>query len=267
MSIDSRIPELVRPIVRDYIRLTEKRLLGLIDGSYLIGSIALGEFNEYLSDIDFVTILNRRATPVDIEHLRKIHQTLENSYPRWKMSGSYVQHSDLGKLEQQLMPHPHFHDGVLHPVAQHGLNAVIWWELKHCGITVLGADPRNLPIDVNWDLLIEEMRANLNSYWRSWTRHPWRVMALYTDWGIQWAVLGILRQFYTFRENSITTKIKAGEYALRCLPNNWHPLIQDAIHIRQGKKDLAYRFRFGRMIHAVNFLKYVIHCCNSNSIL
>jgi hypothetical protein len=69
--------------------------------------------NEYFSDIDFVTILNRRPTPVDIKHLQSIHQTLENSYPRWKMSGSYVQRGDLRKWEQQLMPHPHFHDGVL----------------------------------------------------------------------------------------------------------------------------------------------------------
>jgi hypothetical protein len=85
---------------------------------------------------------------------------------------------------------------------------------------------------------------------------------LYSNWGIQWAVLGILRQFFTFRENSITTKVKAGEYALGCLPSRWHPLIQEAINIRQGQKGPSNRFRFGRMVRTVRFLNYVIDRCN-----
>ena len=147
-----------------------------------------------------------------------------------------------------------------------GLNSVTWWELKNHGIPIVGPEPRNLAFTVDWDALIAEMMANLNSYWRSWTRHPRRIVILYSDWGVQWAVLGVLRQFYTFRENSITTKIRAGQYARGCLPQQWHPLIQEAIHIRQGKTDSFYRFRFGRMIQTIRFLDYIIEACNANSI-
>jgi hypothetical protein len=214
MNIDPCIPEAVRPSIKNYVLLTEKRLVGLINAFYIVGSIALGEFNEHFSDIDFLTILNRKATAVEIERLHKIHQTIEKTYPRWKMSGSYIQLADLGKLGNDVQPHPHFHDGVLSPAALDGLNSVTWWELKNHGIVIVGTEPRNLPFMVDWDLLIGEMRENLNSYWLSWTQYPRRMILLYSNWGIQWSVLGVLRQFYTFRENSITTKVRAAEYAL-----------------------------------------------------
>lgn len=265
MMIDPRIPEAVQPILKEYLRRTETRLVGLIQAIYLVGSIALGEFNEQFSDIDFITILNRKATSLELEHLRNVHQAIENQHPRWKMSGRYIQESDLGKTKESLALHPHVHDGTFHLAVRDGINWVTWWELKNGGIPMVGPEPRTLPFTVDRDLLMTEMRENLNSYWRSWTRQPRQVMILYSDWGIQWAVLGVLRQFYTFRENSITTKMRAGEYALECLPEAWHPLIQEAIYIRQGKKNSSYRFRFGRMLQAIHFLDYIIDTCNVES--
>ena len=266
MKIDRRIPEPVQPIIKDYVRLIEQRLVGLINGSYILGSIALGEFNEYFSDIDFITVLSHRTSPIDLEHLRKIHQSIERTYPRWKMSGSYVQASDLGKRGDALKLYPHFHDGVLYPTIHNAINSVTWWELKNRGVSIVGTAPGTLPFAVNWDVLITEMRENLNTYWRSWTRHPRRFVVLYSNWGIQWAVLGVLRQFFTFRENSITTKVKAGEYALDCFPRRWHPIIQEAINIRQGQEGSSYRSRFGRMVQTVRFLNYVIDTCNGQFI-
>lgn len=178
------------------------------------------------------------------------------------MSGSYIQASDLGKLGNNLRPYPQFHDGVLHPAIPTEINSVTWWELKNYGIPIVGPASATLPFTVSWDVLIAKMKVNLNTYWRSWTRHPRRVGILYSDWGIQWAVLGVLRQFFTFRENSITTKVKAGEYALGCVPRRWHSLIQEAINIRQRQKGSSSRFRFGRMMETVRFLNYVINICN-----
>jgi hypothetical protein len=83
-----------------------------------------------------------------------------------------------------------------------------------------------------------------------------------SDRGIQWTVLDVLRQYYTFRENSIATELKAAEYALTRLPSRWHPLIQEAIDIREGKKDLHYRSRIVRRIDAVKFLKFVVQTSN-----
>ena len=107
MKLDPRIPEPIQPIIKDYLRLTEQRLLGLSNASYVVGSIALGELNEYFSDLDFVTVLSRKATPIDLGYPRTIYQLIERRYPKWKMSGSYIQTSDLGKLGYDLKQYPH----------------------------------------------------------------------------------------------------------------------------------------------------------------
>lgn len=248
-------PETIRPLLDEYLALTGKHLPSLFSGFYLEGSIALGGFNERLSDIDFIALFQREPTPAETETLRNIHAQIEKNWPRWKMSGSYLQPDFTSSL--------HYHDGVL---TQHGpftVNSVEGWILKNHGITLLGAAPQSLPIAPNWDIIVRDMKTNLNTYWASWTRQPDRMLTLLSDWGVQWAVLGVLRQFYSFRENSIVTKTQAGEYALKHLPTKWHPLIREAISIREDGKKSGYLGRIGRMVNAVNFLKFVIETCNN----
>jgi hypothetical protein len=67
MKLDSRIPEPVQPVIKNYLRLTEQRLVGLINASYIVGAIALGEFNEHFSDIDFITVLSGKLSPIVLD--------------------------------------------------------------------------------------------------------------------------------------------------------------------------------------------------------
>jgi hypothetical protein len=258
------IPEPVRPTIQDHVSLVNEQIPGLIQAFYVEGSIALGGFNEHFSDIDFVAMLNRRPTPTETATLRSIHKLIETSYPKWRMSGSYLPSDDLGCWDNKVESHPHYHDGVLRLHRHFELQSVEGWILKNHGIAIIGPEPQDLPFTIDWDLLIEKMRENLNSYWASWTRRPDRFIVMLSDWGIQWTVLGVLRQFYSFRENTITTKTKAGEYALTCVPTCWHRLIREAINVREGKRVSAYRFRIVRKVEAVRFLNFIIRTCNGS---
>lgn len=262
--MNQRIPKPIQSILGDYISLVNQQLPGLMKAFYIEGSIALGGFNGHFSDIDFVAILNRRATPTEIDTLRNIHKVIEKSHPQWKMSGSYLQSDDSGRFDNKVEPNPYYHDGVLRLHGHFEFNWVEGWILKNHGIAIIGPEPQDLLFTIDWELLIKKMRENLNSYWVRWTKRPKRLVILFSDWGIQWAVLGVLRQFYSFRENTITTKTKAAEYSLTCVPTRWHRLIREAINIREGKKASAYRFRIVRTIEAVNFLKYIIQTCNAS---
>jgi hypothetical protein len=255
------VPASIQPILDDYISLVNQHLPDLLRAFYIEGSIALGGFNERFSDIDFVAVLHRRTNPTEFEALRHIHKAIEKNDPRWKLSGSYLSSDDLDGFDK-VKSHPHYHDSVLRLDGHFELQSVEGWILKNHGIAIIGPEPQELPFTIDWDALIERMRENLNSYWARWTRRPDGFMVMLSDWGIQWTVLGVLRQFYSFRENTITTKTKAGEYALTCLPICWHRLVQEAINIREGKKTSAYRFRVVRAIEAVRFLKYIIQTCN-----
>jgi len=108
------------------------------------------------------------------------------------------------------------------------------------GIAIFGSEPHTLPVVVDWDRLILSMRENLNSYWVGWTKRPDCLGALMLDQGIQWAVLGVLRQFFTFRENRITTKGKAGEYALECLPTVAIGLSGKPLKFGKAKRDRLF---------------------------
>jgi hypothetical protein len=74
-------------------------------------------------------------------------------------------------------------------------------------------------------------------------------------------VLGVLRQFYTFREHAITSKSAAGIYALEHIPGHWHRLIQEAVNIRMGTHVSLYQFRIVRAIEARAFLQLIIAAC------
>lgn len=261
--MDQRIPELIRPLLQDYLRFLLHQVPDLTEAVYLHGSIALDAFNEQLSDIDFITVLHRCPTVSEMRNLQAIHQTLREIYPCWMLDGSYVQRHDLGQLSDAIAPCPYVAEGVFHSQGYRDLNLVNWWVLKHHGIAVLGSSPQTLSFSVSWDDLVARMHINLNGYWRSWTRTPTRWVQLLTDYGIQWAVLGVLRLWYTFREHNITSKTGAGTYALEHLPSRWHPLIQEAINLRNAPQWRIYRFPIYRAFIAVQFLNYIINQCNT----
>lgn len=255
------IPPSLKPLLDTYVHRMESELPSFMIGFYLQGSLALGAYQSPISDIDFITVISRRATESDIQALRTIHQTLQSQYPDQPLSGSYLQANDLGKFEKDIQPYPNYQDGVLYPAGYNDINSVTWWLLKNRTLAVVGSD--KLDFEVDWQKLRADMRENLNTYWARYTREPARVGWLLSNYGVQWAVLGVLRQFYTFKENSIVSKTEAGEYALKQLPQQWHRLIQEAINLREPQPTSFYKFPIVRAWDALRFLRYLIPLCNS----
>jgi hypothetical protein len=261
--MDKRIPTPIRQLLASYLTELNSWLPGLVEGLYLHGSIALDAFNESLSDIDFVAFLSRRATAADVKHLRSLHQTIAQEYPRWLLEGSYLQWSDLGQLAENVSPSITHHEGKLAENDIFEMNPVTWWILKERGIALIGPQPQELPFEADWDVLVTWMRHNLNTYWAAYTTRPQRIASLLTDYGIEWSVLGVLRQYYTFVAHDITSKSGAGEYALDHLPSQWHRLIREALRIRQGMTTPLYNSKVTRAANCYNFLRYIIGYCNT----
>ncbi|WP_345247342.1 hypothetical protein [Nibrella saemangeumensis] len=197
--MDANVPTLIRPALHNYLDQVHQQLPGLLHGFHLEGSVALGDFNERFSDIDFMALLTRQATSPEIRTLRQIHRQVEQTYP-FPLSGRYFPVTDLTQwkepLVEPLVSQLHFHDGVLQPLIRpFDPHSVEGWLLKYHGITLLGPEIRIFPFSVNWAIVVERMRENLNTYWKGWTRHPYRLMVMLSDWGIQWTVLGCCGSF------------------------------------------------------------------------
>ena len=256
--MNNRIPEAIRPMLQAYLDQLNQHLPNFVQAVYPHGSIALDAFDEQHSDIDTLVVINRRAAEDDIQKLTAIHKCIANLYPRWQLEASYVQADDLGQPESAIPPHPIYHDNKLDPAGHFDVSPVTWWTLKNKGIAIVGADSQSLPYTVDWDALLRYMHDNLNTYWASFTTNPPRMMRVLSDEGVAWIVLGVLRQYYTFQEHDITSKVGAGEYALKHLPDEWHNLIRDALDIRQGRKPTHYSSRFTRAYAVVRFVRYII---------
>jgi hypothetical protein len=251
-------PSCIQPLLARYRARLERDTFALVAGWYLHGSIALGAFDPAQSDIDFVAVLNRPCTVEELRALATIHQTFAETYPQWQMEGSYLQFSDVGRTSDEVSPHPCFHDGNFNPAGKHDISPVTWWLLKTQGIPLFGPDPQTLNFQIEWETVRAYIHANLNTYWRTWAYHPRYLLALHTDWAIEWSVLGILRLYYSLQTNQMTSKVGAGEYGLQTLPPKWHRLIQEALRLRQKHPRSHYRFRLQRTIEAVRFLRMVI---------
>ncbi len=258
--MDPRIPTLLHPLLED----TTRRLqpLGWVTACYLEGSIALGGFQPRLSDVDFIAVLSRRAAESDLQSLRQAHAALERQHPDWKLSGMYCLAGDLGCLERPQEPFLNYQDGKLARAARFELSSVTWWILKNRGLALFGPPADSLDLQVDMQHLLQVQRDNLNTYWAGWTTRPRRWLALLSDWGVQWTVLGVLRQYYTLNERQITTKVGAGEYAIKKMPVGWHPIIREAMALRAEPKMSFYHSRLERARQCYRFLKYVIEACN-----
>jgi hypothetical protein len=251
------VPETILPLLHDYAQSFDAGLPGLLAGVYLVGSVALGAFDEQRSDIDVVAVLSRPPA-ADLAGLRALHQALRQRHPRQKLECSYLQWSDLGKPESEVPPFPAFHDGKLNPASHFELHPVTWWMLKQHALTLRGPAAASLPFEASWEALEAWTRNNLVTYWGDWTRQPLLKAALLTDAAVEWTVLGVLRLHYTLREQQITSKQGAGEYALAHLPEEWHPIILEALNLRVGRAERLFRGRLGRARQALRLLEYVI---------
>lgn len=267
------LPNKVENVLADYMNVLNEHLPGVLEGLYVHGSIALGAYVDGTSDIDFITITNRTLTENDSEALLKVHRTMEKNYEKPELDGVYIQWKDMGKLYRSKSDlkedYPYYNDGKLQFGPYFNFNPVTWWTLKHGGVSLLGKEASSFDYGVTEQDLHSYVLQNMNSYWAERIQTVEEsVDVLITlpsaqiDEEIEWTVLGLLRQFYTLKEKGIISKLGAGEYGLEVLPDMWHPIIMEAIHIRNSVKDKRYESEVERIYDVIRFSKYLIAECN-----
>jgi predicted nucleotidyltransferase len=265
----------VEIVIKEYISLLNKHLPKTLEGFYLHGSIALDAYVDGSSDIDFITITNRRLTEEDAEALTDIHTKLATNYTKPEMDGVYITKEDVGKLEQHPDDsYPYYNDGQLYFGNYFNFNPITWWQLKENGVSVLGPSIKAYRMDIDTKQLVSYVQENMNSYWinriQQMERSIDKISKLSTndiDTEIEWTVLGLLRQFYTLKEIGIISKLGAGKYGLRHMPPKWHPLINEAIHIRKGTKQRELQPSYERITSLIEFSNYLVDCCNNSIFL
>ncbi|RCW40570.1 nucleotidyltransferase domain-containing protein [Paenibacillus prosopidis] len=238
-----------------------------IESVYLYGSVALKDYIEGSSDIDFLAIVRKPPTQSDIQAILSAHEEVEVEIPNTDIMGAYILLDDLGKKPSEISSLLNYYNKQLHTNGEGAdLNPITWWILKKHGIRMYGSE-LTFDYDIEINSLLGYVISNLNSYWVNWIDRlesklssvnlSDHINAERLDSAVEWCTLGMLRQLYTIKEHNITSKIGAGYYGIKELPEKWHGLIHEAISIKRLKPNHYYGSQIERLTDLVALLKFL----------
>jgi hypothetical protein len=176
------------------------------------------------------------------------------------MDGIYHSVADLGKSNDRLAPYPFCHEGRLRK-GYWDTNAITWWILAEHGIPLYGPSPSDLGFHVSWVDLRNALTYNVVEYWPSKIAFP--NLFLDDEWVMD-GVLTVCRIFYTLTERNVTSKLRAGQFAMNCLSRRWHVVIKEAMRLKVGRLEpVMFSSKTERADEVTAFLNYLLELCKS----
>ncbi|MGS2747520.1 nucleotidyltransferase domain-containing protein [Bacillus zanthoxyli] len=228
------LPAEVKQLMEQYIvGLKEIFLDGKIVGVYVYGSIALGAFHIETSDVDFVAVLNDSVNEAEKQQIVELHKKMSESTLGKRMDGMYIPLADLGKYNHEINEYVYCADGKAN-IGHWDINAVTWWTLKNQGITVIGKEVEDLPLQIKWDDVVNTMQYNVEQYWSEKAKQPY--LFFIEEW-VESAVVTMGRILYTLDHKTIVSKDRGLQYLLERSAKEWEPLLKEVERMRYDPKE------------------------------
>ncbi len=238
-----RVESIVDGVVDAYLQAVDREAPGLVEGLYLTGSVALGEFRPRTSDIDFVAVTARRPDPPAVAALARAHRRLRARCATPFFDGLYVTWDDLARDPSCVSQGPSSYRGRFQARDGHG-DPVTWQTVARHGVACRGPRPADLDIHRDAGALAEWTLHNLDTYWRPLLAHASRFphrqsLHALTAWGAAWVVLGVSRLHYTLATGEICSKAAAGRYARETFSERWRRIVDEGLRIRTADRARA----------------------------
>lgn len=226
------LPGDVEVAVGRYLASVDNAAPGLVEALYATGSVALGDYQPAISDVDLVAIC-RDSTPEEIGVLGEVHRP-----SRPNVATLYATRDDL-RRDPSVLSLPGSVDGVFRAEGAFEANPVVWRVLSTRTIPVRGMPLTGGDVWFDADALRRWNLANLDSYWTEWvqfarTREGTEFRVRH-EYHFQWLVLGVPRLHHTIATLDVTSKTGAGRYALEVAPTQWHIIIEAAMALRADR--------------------------------
>jgi hypothetical protein len=252
------VPERARAVADRLMAEIDARMPGQLEGFYLVGSLAQGDYREGRSDFDFVAVL---AGQREIAALDGIHADIARAFPGLHCDGIYVRAKELSAPADGAGIRAH--EGTVEPHSTEGRHPVTWLHLADDGIALRGRKPDATWIAADRTAARLYSRKNLSTYWRQWLarcRQPAsaKSKAPLTDRSVTWGALGVARVHATIADGRVPSKTQAGAYALDTFPRH-HRIITEALRLRiQPHATSPYDSRLARQQELFTFMDEVI---------
>lgn len=233
--MEPSLPEPVRAAVDTWLAHHDRVAPGLIEGLYLVGSIALGDWSPR-SDLDIVAFTADPATDDDAELLRAAHEAARAEL------GISVDGPRLAWGDVSVPPLPLHRPWTLDGEFRHDgecfeINPITWYTLAAYGVAVRGEPAERLGVATDVDDRRAFVRGNVATYWRSVGE---QIGAALDDGSrnefdagvVEWCALGAARMLVTFRTGDVASKTAAGEWVATELPGH-ADVLHAAVAIRR----------------------------------
>jgi Domain of unknown function (DUF4111)/Nucleotidyltransferase domain len=201
-------------------------------GMYLVGSLALGDFEPRESDLDVVIVTVGALSDETVAALRDLHQRFDHSGSAWaaRLDAVYLPQevvreasSTAAPVRYPVLEWPELL--VLEPLASEW---PIWrYTLREHGLVVSGLDPRLLLDPVQPDELRRASAAKVEE-WHARAHGdsaPAWVARLQVRREHTYLVLTLCRLLYTLDTGSVASKPAAARWAERTRASRWSELI------------------------------------------
>jgi predicted nucleotidyltransferase len=242
MPVDamSYLPAEARAALDEYIAALDGALRGRAEGVYVTGSAVLGDWQPSRSDLDILVVTAGALDDGELAELEALHAAISDRPYR---DAVYVPADTVGARDEAIA-YPAAVDGVFHR-ARHRPEPVLWATLDRHGLTVRGADAKDLGAGPDPDWLRDWNHGNLESYWRPWAVNvrvrlaslgPSEPLPAYP---VTWAALGPGRLHATITTGDIISKTAAADYTAGLLPQHTALLERAKAH-RLGDDTIAF---------------------------
>ncbi|WP_306365954.1 nucleotidyltransferase domain-containing protein [Nocardiopsis sp. CC223A] len=254
----------VRTLAQTFLEHADRVSPGLVEGLYLTGSVALGDFRPHTSDVDFVIVTSRRPDPRESDLLRQAHARTRADVPRPQFNGIHVTWDDLTRDPSACGSVPSVIGGRFRDRAASDVNPVTWHILACHGVTLRGPHPLELDVWDERESLRTWSLGSLDEQWRRWREKAGRLvtprgLAVLGSLAPSWSVLSVSRLHFTLKTGEITSKSSAGAYALHAFPERWQRIVNECLRVRRGSgAPSLYESALARRRAALDYIEMVL---------
>jgi predicted nucleotidyltransferase len=207
-------------------------------GLYLIGSLALGDFDPHTSDIDLIVVTNSEVTEEAFIALGEMHALLDRSGSPWagKIETVYVPLDALNRSAPTSALYPQVEKGTtLFRAPLESGWAFQRFTLREHGIPIAGptlssvlkpVDPSDMHRAANTIVSLWLDQSRRDAEWISWARQRG---------GQAFVVLTLCRLLYSLETGSVASKPAAARWVQQALGPRWEALIQCSLANQQDE--------------------------------
>lgn len=234
-----------------FLSMLDERLPGRLTGLYVVGSAALGDYSERVSNLDVVAVSDGTWADADLAVATASHGLLKAARPPVV---AYVSAGDLA-TDPRSLDRPCYR-GSTRVGSGELVNPFTWQILSAGAVDLRGPDHPKL-----WEdpaALAPWSAARLQAAWGPQVPHLNRVGAMWLRRRVSAVVLEVGRLAVAARTGRALSKTEANRVLEAEAPGRFRRILADAVGYRRGGRTSMYWGALERKQHAVELVRELV---------